>query len=253
MNDFYSRNLPVLLPLAMLFFCGCAATQNKGETVKCLSTVCQSGDQDNDGVCDDWDRELNTPKGARVDGAGRALDVDNDGIIDLYDACPTFPGAPNSDPKLNGCPAKVDIADTIPQDGNYPSQVDFGKNTADIKPSSIPFLDNAVKIILQYGEGRKFIVEGHTDSRGSDAYNVKLSQRRVEAVVKYLEDRGVPKGQLVPVGKGWEGAKWPECKPTTVCPEWKNEQNRRVVFRLVDDSKTKGSIYDQPAQVVPEN
>ena len=37
--------------------------------------VCKKGDADNDGVCDDWDRELNTPAGARVDGSGRALDV----------------------------------------------------------------------------------------------------------------------------------------------------------------------------------
>jgi OOP family OmpA-OmpF porin len=34
--------------------------------------VCEKGDQDNDGVCDDWDRQLDTPAGARVDGAGVA-------------------------------------------------------------------------------------------------------------------------------------------------------------------------------------
>jgi OOP family OmpA-OmpF porin len=34
--------------------------------------VCEKGDADNDGVCDDWDRELNTPIGARVDGSGKA-------------------------------------------------------------------------------------------------------------------------------------------------------------------------------------
>ena len=234
MNDFCNRNLLVLLPLAMLFFCGCAATQNNGKAAKCLSTVCQNGDQDNDGVCDDWDRELDTPKGARVDGAGRALDVDQDGIIDLYDACPTFPGRPNSDPKLNGCPVKEDTY--IDPEPYQPVKVEFEKNRADIKPSSFPSLDNAAKVILQYGEGRKFIVEGHTDSRGSDAYNLKLSQRRVESVVKYLESKGVSREQLIPVGKGWEGAKWPECKPADSCEEWKNEQNRRVVFKLVEDS-----------------
>jgi len=128
--------------------------------------------------------------------------------------------------------------------------VEFEKNRADIRPQSTPFLDNAAKIILQYGAGRKFIVEGHTDSRGTDAYNLKISQQRVESVVKYLESRGVPRGLLIPVGKGWEGAKWPECKPATVCPEWKNEQNRRVVFKLVDNSEAKGSIsiYDQQPQ-----
>jgi len=217
--------------------------------------VCQSGDQDDDGVCDDWDRELDTPKGARVDGAGRALDVDNDGIIDLYDACPTFPGKPNSDPKLNGCPEKVDVEYMLNTElWEKFRGIEFELNKANIRPTSAEFLDNAIKIILQYGEGRKFIVEGHTDSRGTDAYNLALSQRRVESVVKYMEDRGIPRGQLIAVGKGWEGAKWPECKPATICPEWKNEQNRRVVFKLVEDNgETKSSLYDQDGQIVPKN
>lgn len=64
--------------------------------------VCESGDKDNDGVCDDWDRQLDTPAGARVDGAGVALDMDLDGVIDLYDKCVTVPGSPEN----NGCPTK---------------------------------------------------------------------------------------------------------------------------------------------------
>ena len=63
--------------------------------------VCVKGDNDNDAVCDDWDRQLDTPTGARVDGAGVALDMDLDGVIDLYDQCVTVPGAADN----NGCPA----------------------------------------------------------------------------------------------------------------------------------------------------
>ena len=62
--------------------------------------VCEKGDMDNDGVCDDWDRQLDTPAGARVDGAGVALDMDLDGVIDLYDKCVTVPGPVEN----NGCP-----------------------------------------------------------------------------------------------------------------------------------------------------
>ena len=57
-----------------------------------LLLVVERGDADKDGVCDDWDRELDTPLGARVDGAGKALDMDLDGVIDLNDACVTVPG-----------------------------------------------------------------------------------------------------------------------------------------------------------------
>lgn len=65
--------------------------------------VCEKGDNDNDGVCDDWDRQLDTPAGARVDGAGVALDMDLDGVIDLYDKCVTVPGPVEND----GCPVSV--------------------------------------------------------------------------------------------------------------------------------------------------
>jgi hypothetical protein len=65
--------------------------------------VCQKGDKDNDGVCDDWDRQLDTPAGARVDGAGVALDMDLDGVIDLYDKCVTVPGSVDN----NGCPTNA--------------------------------------------------------------------------------------------------------------------------------------------------
>lgn len=64
------------------------------------TTICVNGDRDNDGVCDDWDRQLDTPVGARVDGAGVALDMDLDGIIDLYDRCVTIPGPVEN----SGCP-----------------------------------------------------------------------------------------------------------------------------------------------------
>lgn len=62
--------------------------------------VCETGDKDNDGVCDDWDRQLDTPKGARVDGSGVALDIDMDGVIDLLDKCVTTAGSSANE----GCP-----------------------------------------------------------------------------------------------------------------------------------------------------
>ena len=68
-------------------------------------------------------------------------------------------------------------------------------------------------------------MEGHCDSDGEDAYNLKLSQQRAEAIVKLLSERyGVSSTQLEPIGKG-------ETEPVAdnATDEGK-QQNRRVVF-----------------------
>lgn len=49
----------------------------------------------------------------------------------------------------------------------------------------------------------KFQVEGHTDSRGTAAYNEALSARRAESVANFLSTEGVELARLVPVGKGF--------------------------------------------------
>ncbi|WP_128331089.1 OmpA family protein [Apibacter sp. HY039] len=198
--------------------------------------VCVFGDKDDDGVCDDWDRELDTPKGARVDGSGRALDVDMDGIIDLYDKCPTFPGVPNLEhPELHGCPEPKQLPKVINETiVNTMGGIQFNLDSDKILVESQPILDNVAEVILKYGQNTRFLVEGHTDARGSDAYNLNLSKRRVTSVIKYLVSKGVPPYQLTGKGMGFSSPKYPECKPATKCPEWKNRENRRVIFKLLD-------------------
>lgn len=50
----------------------------------------------------------------------------------------------------------------------------------------------------------RFRIEGHTDSAGSRAYNLRLSRERAEAVVAYLVKAGVKRGRLVAQGYGFE-------------------------------------------------
>lgn len=195
--------------------------------------VCEKGDMDNDGVCDDWDRQLNTPAGARVDGAGVALDSDLDGVIDLNDKCVTAPGPIEN----NGCP-KEPVAQSIPvsktsaidEINKYFNGIEFELNKDIIREKSFNDLDKAVEIIKTFGLQEKFLVVGATDSRGSAIYNKKLSQSRADAVVKYLVNKGVPASILTAEGRGKEDLKYVECDPATKCPEWKNEANRRVYF-----------------------
>ena len=150
--------------------------------------VCKKGDADNDGVCDDWDRQLDTPAGARVDGAGVALDTDLDGVIDLYDKCVTVPGPVEN----NGCPTStggvVTGTDTLLEG------IEFDLNSDRILPSNTPILNNAVSYINS--SAGAYRVVGGTDTRGTDAYNQKLSERRANNVKNYLIQNGVQSDKL---------------------------------------------------------
>lgn len=195
--------------------------------------VCEKGDNDNDGICDDWDRQLDTPAGARVDGAGVALDVDMDGVIDLYDKCVTIPGPIEN----NGCPVGKTTATVIPTKQASVDEInksfngiEFELNKYVIRNKSFSDLDHAAEIIKTLDSGNGFIVVGATDSRGSAAYNKKLSRDRANAVVAYLVGKGVSSSLLTAEGRGKDDLKYPECDPATKCPEWKNEANRRVFF-----------------------
>lgn len=185
-------------------------------------TVCKSGDMDNDGVCDDWDRQLDTPAGARVDGAGVALDVDLDGVIDLYDKCVTVPGPVEN----NGCPTNTSA--TVDDNTRTLEGIEFDLNSDRILPSNTPILNNAVSYINS--SSGSYNVVGATDARGTAAYNQKLSERRANSVKGYLQQNGVEAGKLNAIGKGKTDLKYPECDPATKCPEWKNRANRRVYF-----------------------
>lgn len=185
--------------------------------------LCKSGDADNDGVCDDWDRQLDTPAGARVDGAGVALDVDMDGVIDLNDKCVTVPGPVEN----NGCPTNnngmVSVGETQ-LDG-----IEFDLNSDRILPNSNPILNSAIGYINS--SNGSYTVVGATDARGTEAYNQNLSERRANNVKQYLINNGVQSSRIDIQGNGKNDLKYPECDPASKCPEWKNKANRRVYFK----------------------
>ncbi len=76
---------------------------------------------------------------------------------------------------------------------------DFDKST--IRPDARPILDEAATILQQHPDIR-VSVEGHTDAVGSDAYNLKLSERRAAAVKRYLIDHGIVASRLTSEGFG---------------------------------------------------
>ncbi|MBI3301269.1 MAG: OmpA family protein [Deltaproteobacteria bacterium] len=79
--------------------------------------------------------------------------------------------------------------------------INFDFDKSNIKREFMPVLDEAAQI-LKDNPNVKVTVEGHTDSIGSDAYNQRLSERRANAVKKYLVSKGVAADRLDAVGRG---------------------------------------------------
>ena len=193
--------------------------------------VCKSGDNDNDGVCDDWDRQLDTPAGARVDGAGVALDTDLDGVIDLYDKCVTIPGPASN----QGCPAEQTMYHSvIAKDVELAlREVLFVFDKTEIIPESFAKLDQAAKAI-KASNGGTFLLTGNTDKKGNENYNLDLSRRRARAVVLELEKRGVNPNQLKSRGLGSKNA----VVPVTASNE-ERQSDRKVTVEYITGSEWK--------------
>ena len=81
-------------------------------------------------------------------------------------------------------------------------KIHFEYDKAVIKPESYPTLDAVGYTLLNNPDIVLIEVQGHTDERGSDRYNLDLSQRRAEAVVAYLEEYGVAAERMEPQGYG---------------------------------------------------
>jgi outer membrane protein OmpA-like peptidoglycan-associated protein len=103
---------------------------------------------------------------------------------------------------------------------------DFDKST--LRPESVNELERLIKF-LNDNPKVKIEIGGHTDSYGSDEYNIKLSQSRCESVVTYLITHGIAKERLRAKGYG-------ETKPidTNETPEGR-QMNRRTEFEITGD------------------
>lgn len=106
---------------------------------------------------------------------------------------------------------------------------DTGKST--LKPGAYATVDR-LATALKGNPDRKVAIEGHTDSVGSEEYNMELSQRRAQAVQSALLERGVNSNQVSAYGKG---KTFPVASNENAAGR---QQNRRVELVFTNDSKT---------------
>lgn len=152
---------------------------------------------------DEWTRIFAMYDLPVVDG-----DDDGDGVLNSRDRCPDTPKGVKVDE--DGCWVYTGVL------------FDFDKST--LKSQYKEDLKGA-KEVFDMNPDLEVVVEGHADAIGSDAYNQKLSERRANAVVKYLVNTvGVPADKLTAVGYG-------ESRPVATNDTAEGRaQNRRVEF-----------------------
>jgi OOP family OmpA-OmpF porin len=135
-------------------------------------------------------------------------------VVDATDRCPNTPAGDKVDNA--GCSLTIRL------------EVFFDTNSSTIKAESYPDLDRVVTFMKETSPSATGVVEGHTDSQGSDAANLALSQRRADAVLKYLVDHGISSARLTARGYG-------ETQPVADNGTAEGRaQNRRVVLRRTD-------------------
>lgn len=138
------------------------------------------------------------------------------------------PAPPEPEPPPPPEPKRV----TVKQDKiEIGEKILFDFDLATIRPESHGLLDEIVAVIRDNPQIRKISIEGHTDSEGSDAHNMKLSEARAKAVRTYLTEHGIEPGRLVAKGFG-------ETKPIADngTPKGRDE-NRRVEFLIVEQDE----------------
>lgn len=111
----------------------------------------------------------------------------------------------------------------------------FDYNQATLKPSSKKEL-NKLYYFLKENSDISISVEGHTDSKGDDAYNMRLSQTRAESVKRYLTSMGIAGKRLFPIGYG-------EKRPIAINQNSDGSDNPegRALNRRIEISISKGS------------
>ena len=196
----YMDRCPTVPGLAM--YQGCPTGQNNYNQKNNYDP-----DSDGDGVPDSRDKCANTPINTPVDANGCPFvakdnfnnddnkDSDGDGVPDRIDKCPFTPGPASN----RGCP---EVSASAKKRLRFATRgIYFETDKAIIKAQSYPMLDEIVDILNQYPD-YDVRLAGHTDNVGGDAYNIQLSQSRVDAVRSYLIDKGLPSHRLEAIGYG---------------------------------------------------
>lgn len=118
--------------------------------------------------------------------------------------------------------------------------VEYDFNSFTLRPKSMEILDKIVEI-LKVNDNLSIELSSHTDARGNDAYNLKLSQGRAQSCVDYIVSKGIAKKRIQATGYGETKPIIPESEIEKMVPkseefETAHQKNRRTAFRVIGES-----------------
>ncbi|MEM1348655.1 MAG: OmpA family protein [Myxococcota bacterium] len=205
---------------------------NTPDEVDVKNNGCPDDDLDGDGIPNKYDQCPEDPEDRdRFEDSDGCPDLDNDGdgLTDREDECPNEPETKNAHLDEDGCPDDPDEKVVFSKNKLIITEpVYFATGKAKILNQSKPILDEVASVLEDNAQIDLLRIEGHTDSRGRDASNLRLSQERASAVRAYLIDQGIDKDRLEAVGYG-------ETQP--IADNETDEgraKNRRVEFTIID-------------------
>ncbi|RDI56968.1 OmpA family protein [Flavobacterium glaciei] len=210
-------------------FNGCPDTDGDGiadkdddcPEVAGLASLRGCPDTDGDGVADKDDK-CPTVAGPKENAGCPWPDTDGDGVLDKDDKCPEVRGTVAN----QGCPeVSEEVLKTL---NNYGKVILFDSGKSSFQKGTYTVLQSITSILKEYPYSR-FIIEGHTDSDGSNELNQTLSENRSAAVKNYLIENGIATDRLRSTGFG-------ETKPIATNKTAKGKaENRRVEISLIKE------------------
>lgn len=132
--------------------------------------------------------------------------------------------------KKGGMNAWREVPCTIPERGKI-LPINYALGSAALSSRAKRIIDQYVLSVLEKDQSAIVEIGSHTDARGSDQFNMTLSENRAKNVVEYLISKGVDKSRLIAVGYG-ESKLLNDCENGSVCSEGKHLENRRTEFKV---------------------
>ena len=178
-------------------------------------------DADGDGVADKDDK-CPSVAGPKANAGCPWPDTDGDGVLDKDDKCPEVRGTVAN----QGCPeVSEEVMKTL---NNFGKIILFDSGKSTFQKGTYTVLQSITSILKEYPYSR-FMIEGHTDSDGSNQLNQALSENRAAAVKNYLIENGISTDRLRSTGFG-------ETKPIATNKTAKGKaMNRRVEISLIKE------------------